>query len=139
MGALGIEVLEEYLESVSTKVKLTNGQEWLLREGQAIFVCYLFIDGEQVSYEVNRKTLSEIYSHIRFLYDKDGTVIAQRSSEGARLLTTRKNNWVSCSSKKPKQKTALDFYQLIEKIEDRRYAQEMLNHVYGAKTKRKTI
>ena len=78
MGTLGIEVLEEYLESVSTKVKLTNGQEWLLREGQAIFVCYLFIDGEQVSYEVNRKSLAEIYSHIRFLYDKDGTVIAQR-------------------------------------------------------------
>lgn len=139
MGTLGIEVLEEYLESVSTKVKLTNGQEWLLREGQAIFVCYLFIDGEQVSYEVNRKSLAEIYSQIRFLYDKDGKVIAQRSSEGGRLLTTRKNDWISCSSKKTKKKTALDFYQLIEKIEDRRYAQEMLNHVYRAKTKRKTI
>lgn len=133
MGAIGIVVLEQYLSNVSTKVKLLNGQEWYLREGYAVRLCYLFERGQKVSYECERKDLSEIYPKIKLLFDKSDKVIAQRSGPGSRLITTRYNTWLSCTNK-DKEKTALEIYQMIESIEERKFAKNMLEYYHSTKS-----
>jgi len=134
MGTIGIEVREKDLEVVSTKVKLLNNQIWFLEEGFAVKYCYLFEKGKQVPVQVQRKTMSEIYPEIRFIFDKKNEVVAERASFGARLRTTRKNNWLT-TNKKVKFNRTLYFYQLIQKIEDRNHAKEMLDHIYSKKAK----
>lgn len=134
MGAIGIEVMEEYLLSVSTKIKLFNSQEWYLREGYAVRFCRLFEKGMPVEYECDRKALSEVYPKIKLLFDKKNKIIAQRSGPGSRLITTKYNKWLSCSSRN-KEKTALEIYTMIEAIEDRKFAKKMLEHYYSKKHK----
>lgn len=135
MGAIGIEVLQDHLVSVSTKVRLFNGQEWHLRQGDAVRFCYLFERGKPVEYECDRKKLAEIYPEIKFLFDKKESVIARRSGPHARLLTTRENEWLSCSNRN-EEKTALEIYEMIEAIEDRKFGRKMLDYYHSKKTKK---
>lgn len=132
MKSVGVAVWPHHLESVSTKIKLFNGQEWQLRKGFAVRLCYLFVQGKQVGYECDRKELDDIFPKIKVLFDIQGNVIAERSSVAARLLTTRKNQWLSCKTKvKPTDPIAI--YQLIERVEDEKFAKEMLDHFYAKK------
>ncbi|MFJ5477436.1 hypothetical protein ACIL82_13100 [Enterococcus faecium] len=94
MGSIGIEVREKDLETVSTKIKLLNSQIWCLEEGFAVKYCYLFERGEKVPVQVDRVGINTIYPKIRFVFDKKNNVIAERACAGARLRTTRENNWL---------------------------------------------
>lgn len=132
MGTLGIDVRECDLEAVCTKIKLLDGQIWQLKHGYAERYCYLFENGKQVPVQVRRVPISEIYPKIRFICDLKGNVIAERASFGARLRTTRKNSWLSTNKKSTLDRT-LYVYQLVEGIQDREYAKEMLDHFYSKK------
>lgn len=136
MGSIGIEVREKDLETVSTKIKLMNSQIWYLEEGFAVKYCYLFERGEKVPVQVDRVGINTIYPKIRFVFDKKNNVIAERACAGARLRTTRENNWLSIN-KKGNTNRALYIYQLIEKIEDREHAKKMLDHYYAGKSSKR--
>jgi hypothetical protein len=136
MGSIGIEVREKDLETVSTKIKLLNSQIWYLEEGFAVKYCYLFEQGEKVPVQVDRVEINTIYPKIRFVFDKKNNVIAERACAGARLRTTRENNWLSIN-KKGNTNRALYIYQLIEKIEDREHAKKMLDHYYAGKSSKR--
>ncbi|HFU5899956.1 TPA: hypothetical protein ACH6JZ_002359 [Enterococcus faecium] len=136
MGSIGIEVREKDLETVSTKIKLLNSQIWCLEEGFAVKYCYLFERGEKVPVQVDRVGINTIYPKIRFVFDKKNNVIAERACAGARLRTTRENNWLSIN-KKGNTNRALYIYQLIEKIEDREHAKKMLDHYYAGKSSKR--
>ncbi|MEK5189570.1 MULTISPECIES: hypothetical protein [Enterococcus] len=136
MGSIGIEVREKDLETVSTKIKLLNSQIWYLEEGFAVKYCYLFERGEKVPVQVDRVGINTIYPKIRFVFDKKNNVIAERACAGARLRTTRENNWLSIN-KKGNTNRALYIYQLIEKIEDREHAKKMLDHYYAGKSSKR--
>lgn len=136
MGSIGIEVREKDLETVSTKIKLLNSQIWYLEEGFAVKYCYLFERGEKVPVQVDRVGINTIYPQIRFVFDKKNNVIAERACAGARLRTTRENNWLSIN-KKGNTNRALYIYQLIEKIEDREHAKKMLDHYYAGKSSKR--
>ncbi|MDQ8478352.1 hypothetical protein Q3F45_11265 [Enterococcus faecium] len=136
MGSIGIEVREKDLETVSTKIKLLNSQIWYLEEGFAVKYCYLFERGEKVPVQVDRVGINTIYPKIRFVFDKKNNVIAERFCAGARLRTTRENNWLSIN-KKGNTNRALYIYQLIEKIEDREHAKKMLDHYYAGKSSKR--
>lgn len=136
MGSIGIEVREKDLETVSTKIKLLNSQIWYLEEGFAVKYCYLFEQGEKVPVQVDRVGINTIYPKIRFVFDKKNNVIAERACAGARLRTTRENNWLSIN-KKGNTNRALYIYQLIEKIEDREHAKKMLDHYYAGKSSKR--
>lgn len=137
MGSIGIEVREKDLETVSTKIKLLNSQIWYLEEGFAVKYCYLFERGEKVPVQVDRVGINTIYPKIRFVFDKKNNVIAERACAGARLRTTRENNWLSIN-KKGNTNRALYIYQLIEKIEDREHAKKMLDHYYAGKSSKRS-
>ena len=136
MGSIGIEVREKDLETVSTKIKLLNSQIWCLEEGFAVKYCYLFERGEKVPVQVDRVGINTIYPKIRFVFDKKNNVIAERACAGARLRTTRENNWLSIN-KKGNTNRVLYIYQLIEKIEDREHAKKMLDHYYAGKSSKR--
>ncbi|MFW0731046.1 hypothetical protein [Enterococcus raffinosus] len=137
MGSIGIEVREKDLETVSTKIKLMNSQIWCLEEGFAVKYCYLFERGEKVPVQVDRVGINTIYPKIRFVFDKKNNVIAERACAGARLRTTKDNNWLSIN-KKGNTNRALYIYQLIEKIEDREHAKKMLDHYYATKSSKRS-
>lgn len=132
MGAIGIEVQAKDIETVSTKIKLLNNQIWFLEEGFAVRYCYLFEKGQKVPIQVDRLSVEEIFSKIRFIYDQKNHVIAERACLGARLRTTRKNEWLSVENVS-KNNRALYFYQMIQRIEDTDYAKQMLAHYYSKK------
>jgi hypothetical protein len=107
-----------------------------LEEGFAVKYCYLFERGEKVLIQVDRVGINTIYPKIRFVFDKKNNVIAERVCAGARLRTTRENNWLSIN-KKGNTNRALYIYQLIEKIEDREHAKKMLDHYYAGKSSKR--
>lgn len=135
MGTIGIDVRECDLEAVCTKIKLLDGQIWQLNCGYAERYCYLFENGKQVPVQVRRVPLSEIYPKIRFICDLKGNVIAERACIGARLRTTRKNNWLSVNKNVNPDRT-LYVYQLVEGIHNREHAKKMLDHFYAQKQKK---
>lgn len=85
---------------------------------------------------MDRVGINTIYPKIRFVFDKKNNVIAERVCAGARLRTTRENNWLSIN-KKGNTNRALYIYQLIEKIEDREHAKKMLDHYYAGKSSKR--
>ena len=95
-----------------------------------------FERGEKVLIQVDRVGINTIYPKIRFVFDKKNNVIAERVCAGARLRTTRENNWLSIN-KKGNTNRALYIYQLIEKIEDREHAKKMLDHYYAGKSSKR--
>ena len=135
MGTIGIDVRECDLEAVSTKIKLLDGQIWYLNCGYAERFCYLFENGKQVPVQVKRVPLSEIYPKIRFICDLKENVIAERACVGARLRTTRKNNWLSVNKKVNPDRT-LYVYQLVQGIQNREHAKKMLDYFYSQKQKK---
>ena len=132
MGTIGIDVRACDLEAVCTKIKLLDGQIWHLNQGYAERFCYLFENGKQVPVQVRRVPISEIYPKIRMVCDLKGQVIAERACAGARLRTTRRNNWLK-TNKRTTPDRSLYVYQLIEGIQDREYARKMLTHFYDKK------
>lgn len=125
MKTLGITVYEQDLQAVSTKIKLLNQQIWFLEEGYAVKYCYLFEGGKKIPVQVGRVTLHKIYEHIRYIYDKNNFIIAERANAGCRLRTTRSNDWLSIEQEDTSNQ-ALYIYQLIQHIEDREFAKQML-------------
>jgi hypothetical protein len=94
----------------------------------------LFENGKQVPVQVKRVPLSEIYPKIRFICDLKENVIAERACVGARLRTTRKNNWLSVNKKVNPDRT-LYVYQLVQGIQNREHAKKNARLLLCSKTK----
>lgn len=104
------------LKNVATKVKLFNGQTWNLAKGYAERYVIWYEDGKPTEIVIGREKVDKIFPKIKLLFDKKNTVIAQRPSADARLITTRENHWLKRENKR-KEPSELAVYGMIEMIE----------------------
>ena len=138
----GLIVSCQHLQTVTTVVKLFNGQEWEIREGgQAYRFTTLFEKGKKSKrlYFQPAET-SNIFPQIKIVYDKKGREIASRLNSKGRLITTAFNKlWTTQEKdqlKKKQQKInqALQCYSLVQAIEEQEYRESI--QTYLQKNKR---
>lgn len=124
----GIELRLSDLTKINTNVKLLNSQKWELHSGVAYRYVEYFEDGRIRKIYFDNKELAKIFPQIKFLYDRDGEVLAQRISKNCRLLTIKKNKYFF---KKKKKNNYLGVYNFIKKIENDEYLKMINEYWYG--------
>jgi hypothetical protein len=107
----GLEVYLDDLKKINANIKLLNLQNWELKNGTAFRYIKYFENGKTKKVYFDVKKVSEIFPKIKYIYDNNGEVIAQRVSINCRLITIRKNKYFNRSS--PKNKVEMSVYNLI--------------------------
>lgn len=124
----GLEVYLEDLKKINANIKLLNLQNWELKNGTAFRYIKYFENGKTKKVYFDVKKISEIFPKIKYIYDNNGEVIAQRVSINCRLITIRKNKYFNRSS--PKNKVEMSVYNLINFFEDKEYFEKITQYWY---------
>jgi hypothetical protein len=99
-----------------------------LKNGTAFRYIKYFENGKTKKVYFDVKKVSEIFPKIKYIYDNNGEVIAQRVSINCRLITIRKNKYFNRSS--PKNKVEMSVYNLINFFEDKEYFEKITQYWY---------
>lgn len=124
----GLEVYLDDLKKINANIKLLNSQNWELKNGTAFRYIKYFENGKTKKVYFDVKKVSEIFPKIKYIYDNNGEVIAQRVSINCRLITIRKNKYFNRSS--PKNKVEMSVYNLINFFEDKEYFEKITQYWY---------
>jgi hypothetical protein len=124
----GLEVYLDDLKKINANIKLLNLQNWELKNGTAFRYIKYFENGKTKKVYFDVKKVSEIFPKIKYIYDNNGEVIAQRVSINCRLITIRKNKYFNRSS--PKNKVEMSVYNLINFFEDKEYFEKITQYWY---------
>ena len=90
---IGEVIHVEQLKSIEATAKLFDKSRWRIVNGWAKKFTTIFDEGKPIDVYYDEKTVEEIYSNIRLLFDKRDRVIAQRSSAKALLRVGVQGNW----------------------------------------------
>ena len=124
----GLEIYLDDLKKINANIKLLNLQNWELKNGTAFRYIKYFENGKTKKVYFDVKKVSEIFPKIKYIYDNNGEVIAQRVSINCRLITIRKNKYFNRSS--PKNKVEMSVYNLINFFEDKEYFEKITQYWY---------